>query len=134
MERQLSKLKMSQYHGFTLIELLVVILILSILMAISTPRSLQAVADSQRKSCRANMQTIANAVQSARVRAGALDYSTLIAGGVTATSLTDFQHIPVCPAGGTFTLSMGHSGDNSTFKVSCSYGDHGTFEAGEDAR
>lgn len=120
--------------GFTLIELLVVMLILSILMAISTPLSLQAVADSQRKSCRANMQTIANTVQSARVRVNAANYSALIAAGVTTVSLTDFQHIPVCSAGGAYSLSNGHSGDSSTFKVSCSYGDHGTFEPGEDAR
>ncbi len=120
--------------GFTLIELLVVMLILSILMAISTPLSLQAVADSQRKSCRSNLQTIGNAVQSARVRANATNYGSLIAGGVTAASLTDFQNIPVCSAGGVYSLSAGHSGDSSTFKVSCSYAGHGTFEPGEDAR
>lgn len=120
--------------GFTLIELLVVVLILSILMAISTPLSLQAVADSQRKSCRSNMQTIANAVQSARVRVNAADYSALISGGVTTANLADFQHIPVCSAGGSYSLGVGHSGDSSTFKVTCSFGDHGTFEPGEDAR
>jgi len=53
--------------GFTLIELLVVVLILSILMAVALPLYLSAVADSQKKTCRANMQTIANAVQAARV-------------------------------------------------------------------
>ena len=56
--------------GFTLIELLVVVLILSILMAVALPLYLSAVSDSQRKTCRANMQTIANAVQAARVKNG----------------------------------------------------------------
>ena len=51
-------------RGFTLIELLVVVLILAVLMAVSIPLYLSAVADSQRKTCRANMQTIANAVRS----------------------------------------------------------------------
>src|SRR5947209_8168378 len=47
--------------GFTLIELLIVILILAILMAVAMPLYLGAVSDSQIKTCRANMQTIANA-------------------------------------------------------------------------
>ena len=47
--------------GFTLIELLIVILVLAILMAVALPLYLGAVADSQLKTCRANMQTIANA-------------------------------------------------------------------------
>ena len=39
--------------GFTLIELLVVVLILAILMAVAMPLYLSAVADSQKKTCRA---------------------------------------------------------------------------------
>ena len=56
-------------RGFTLIELLVVVLILAVLMAVSIPLYLSAVADSQTKTCRSNMQTIANAVQAATSRA-----------------------------------------------------------------
>src|SRR5580704_5832602 len=59
--------KRANRKGFTLIELLVVVLILSILMAVALPLYLSAVADSQKKTCRANMQTIANTVQAARV-------------------------------------------------------------------
>jgi type IV pilus assembly protein PilA len=58
--------------GFTLIELLVVVLILSILMAVALPLYLSAISDAQRKTCRANLQTIANAVQSARVKTNAI--------------------------------------------------------------
>jgi len=61
----------SNRRGFTLIELLVVVLILSILMAVALPLYLSAVADSQKKTCRANMQTIANAALAARVRTNA---------------------------------------------------------------
>src|SRR5215468_8161298 len=57
--------KLNKKSGFTLIELLVVVLILAILMAVALPLYLNAVADSSRKTCRANMQTIANAVQAA---------------------------------------------------------------------
>jgi type IV pilus assembly protein PilA len=59
---------MRKQGGFTLIELLVVILILAILMAIALPLYLRAVRDSNRQTCRSNMQTIANALQAFRVR------------------------------------------------------------------
>jgi type IV pilus assembly protein PilA len=119
--------------GFTLIELLVVVLILSILMAVAMPLYLSAISDAQRKTCRANLQTIANAVQSARVRTNAIDYGALIAGGVTIANLPDLYNVALCPSGGVYTLSDGSSGTDSTFKVSCSVAAHGTFEPGVDS-
>jgi type IV pilus assembly protein PilA len=124
-------------RGFTLIELLVVVLILSILMAVALPLYLSAVADSQKKTCRANMQTIANAVQASRVRTNAANYGTLITGGVTTASLPDLNAVPTCPSAGTYSLANGNSSDNTTFKVACSYGTgataHGTFQPGVDS-
>jgi len=128
-------------RGFTLIELLVVVLILSILMAVALPLYLSAVADSQRKVCRANMQTIANAVQASRVRLNTPNYSTWI-GTASSTwsgssgTLPDLSATPVCPSAGTYTLANGNSGDNTTFKVACSYATgtaHGTFQPGVDS-
>ena len=122
--------------GFTLIELLVVVLILAILMAVALPLYLSAVADSQRKVCRANMQTIANAVQAARVKTVAADYGALITAGVTTASLPDLQAVPVCPNGGAYTLAQGSSASNTTFEVKCSYAGppaHGKFEPGVDS-
>lgn len=88
-------------RGFTLIELLVVVLILAILMAVALPAYLGAVADSEKKTCRANLQTIANAVQAHKVR-------------LRATSYTDnFDHLtadlgakPKCPSGGDYTIKV----------------------------
>ena len=121
--------------GFTLIELLVVVLILAILMAVALPLYLSAVADSQKKTCRANMQTIANAVQAARVKSGAADFTTLIAGGVTTTNIPDLAALPVCPNAGAYTLVAGTGGATS-FKVNCGFGTgaaaHGSFEPGVD--
>lgn len=81
--------------GFTLIELLVVILILAVLMAIALPLYLRAVRDSQRQTCRSNMQTIANAEQAYRVRSVGHAYTT------TLTDLVgddqDLQAVPQCP-------------------------------------
>ncbi len=126
---------MSRKRGFTLIELLVVVLILAILMAVALPLYLSAVADSQKKTCRANMQTIANAVQAARVKGIYGDYASFI-GSVSTTLEPDLQSVPVCPNAGTYTIAQGNSGDNTTFKVVCSYAGppaHGTFQPGVDS-
>jgi type IV pilus assembly protein PilA len=121
--------------GFTLIELLVVVLILAILMAVAMPLYLSAVADSQKKTCRANMQTIANAVEAARVKIGVSDYGALIAGGVNSTNIPDLTALPLCPVAGTsaYTLAAG-TGGTSSFKVLCATGlaVHGKFEPGVD--
>ena len=119
-------------RGFTLIELLVVVLILSILMAVSIPLYLSAVADSQKKTCRANMQTIANSVQAARIKNSSADYSSFV-GSVTTTLEPDLQAVPVCPRAGAYSIANGSSGSSSTFKVSCNSAGHGTFEPGVDS-
>lgn len=118
--------------GFTLVELLVVTLILSILMAVSLPTYLSAVADSQKKVCRANMQTIANTIQAAKIKTNGVDYSSFI-GSVTTTLEQDLQGVPVCPNGGTYTVGFGISNNATTFKVSCSAAGHGMFRPGVDS-
>ena len=117
--------------GFTLIELLVVVLILAILMAVALPLYLSAVADSQKKTCRANMQTIANAVAAARVKSGAVDFSGFL-GAVTTTLEPDLASVPFCPISGAaaYTIVAGTTG--TSFKVSCATVAHGTFEPGVD--
>ena len=132
----------SNRKGFTLIELLVVVLILAILMAVAMPLYLSAVSDSQKKTCRANMQTIANAAQAARVRIAANDYSSIIAKSAASIdilasdtasgSLTDLSAIPSCPNGGVYKIAQGATADNTTFLVSCTATGHGTFQPGVD--
>src|SRR5438094_9831285 len=86
--------------GFTLIELLIVILVLAILMAVALPLYLAAVSDSQVKTCRSNMQSIANAEAA---------YKTNSTGHVYTTDLTALSSnlgaTPVCPSGGTYSVS-----------------------------
>ncbi|HJP83743.1 MAG TPA: prepilin-type N-terminal cleavage/methylation domain-containing protein [Fimbriimonadaceae bacterium] len=105
-------------RGFTLIELLVVVLILAILMAIALPLYLSAVADSEVKTCRSNMQTIANAVQAYRVKNR--DTSLLPA----PSALTgDLGAVPICPKGGTYSVG---SGGGQGFTVTCTGTSNGT--------
>lgn len=136
----MSRMQICAYRrrkGFTLIELLIVVLILAILMAVALPLYLSAVSDSQKKTCRANLQTIANAVAAARVKSNAANYGTLISGGVAVSNLPDLTAVPTCPNAGHYTLANGSSGDNTTFQVQCSFGTgadaHGKYEPGVDA-
>jgi type IV pilus assembly protein PilA len=123
--------------GFTLIELLIVILVLAILMAVALPLYLAAVADSQVKTCRSNMQTIANAEQA---------YKTQDSSHLYTTNLSDLNSnlgaTPVCPSAGTYTveISTGSSTANNGatvpsggLVVSCSASGHGKFAPGIDS-
>jgi len=86
--------------GFTLIELLVVILILAILMAIALPLYLRAVRNSNRQTCRSNMQTIGNAAQAYRIRSAGHSYPAdvlVLTAPDPVTGLADLQSVPECP-------------------------------------
>ena len=123
-------------RGFTLVELLVVVLILATLMAVALPLYLSSVADSAKKTCRANMQSIANAAQAWKVKNRANDFT-----GLTLSSLTpDLGATPVCPSGGTYTTLLtgtvsDSSGTSQTIPtsgmgISCSFTGHNGFIPG----
>lgn len=123
--------------AFTLIELLIVILVLAILMAVALPLYLAAVTDAQLKTCRANMQTIANAEAAWKTADLTHTYTT------TLTNLNaNLGATPVCPTNGTYsvvisagaTTSNGKTVPSGGIMVSCSATGHGTFAPGIDSQ
>ena len=101
--------------GFTLIELLVVILILAILLAIGLPLYLRAVADSERRTCETNMQTIATAVQAYRVHHPDHEYPadlTVLTEPLSGETTADLQEVPLCPNGGDYSITYDPEGSD----------------------
>lgn len=125
-------------QGFTLMELLVVVLILAILMAVALPLYLRAAEDSARKVCRANMQTIANAVQAARAATRERDFGAFV-GDLTMEmcrkKLKDLPEPPRCP--GTpppNVVNYRVEASPGPFTVRCLVvAGHGTFTPGADS-
>src|SRR5437762_2163717 len=93
--------RMRMRRGYTIVELLIVVLILSILMAVALPLYLAALADSERRTCRSNMYSIAQAEQA---------YKTRISSHVYTTDMTnlypDLGSTPLCPKFGMYTVTI----------------------------
>ena len=101
--------------------------------SVALPLYLSSQANAEKRTCRANLQTIANAVQAAKVSGRLTDYSTFVGAVATATE-PDLQSVPICPTGGSYTVENGAGGTNATYRVKCSVAVHGTFEPGVDSQ
>jgi len=87
--------------GFTLIESLIMLVILAVGMAVTIPLFVTAMSDGKKKQCRANMQAIADAEQQYKIKSATHVYTTAL------TNLVgDFPVVPVCPNGGTYTVTI----------------------------
>jgi len=93
--------KSRRRRGFTLVELLIVVFIISILMNVALPFYLASAADAAKKTCRANMQSICNAAVAWKTKNRAYSFT-----GLTPAALNgDLGNLPLCPSGGTYTIS-----------------------------
>ena len=88
--------------GFTLVEIMIVVAIIGLLAAIAIPNFMKAREKAQTNACVANLRQMDGAIT-----LWALDNSKSSSDAVTMGDLvTDYiKSTPVCPAGGTYTLS-----------------------------
>ena|SRR5579872_1137504 len=128
----------ARHKGFTLIELLTAILIIAILMAVAIPLYLGIVADGDRKICRANMQSIANAEMAYQNQNPSHTFTT----NLTALS-PNLGATPVCPAGGAYRVQISNgnntAGNGQTVPaggliIRCRGVGHGRFAPGIDSQ
>lgn len=125
------RIKGRKTRGFTLIELLIVILVLSILMAVALPLYLAAVSDSELKTCRANMWSIAQAEQAYKVKNVSHTYTTNLS-----DLDADLGQTPICPSAGTYSVAIsdgtqvannGMTVPAGGMIIQCSASGHGVF-------
>lgn len=105
-------------------------MIIGILMAIAMPLYLMAIADANRKTCRANEQTIGNAIHAHRVATRSSTYP--VGNAVTLLLAPDLLTMPICPESGTYSIAAGTGG--APFAVQCTVGGHGSFQYGVDSQ
>jgi type IV pilus assembly protein PilA len=99
------------------------------LIVVAIPQGSKHSAIDNKKTCRANEQTIANAVQASRVEHRANSYS-MFYGPVRLHLLPDLQSMPICPDHGRYSILRTKKGHNDSYKIHCSI--HGDFEPGKD--
>ncbi|HZO90204.1 MAG TPA: prepilin-type N-terminal cleavage/methylation domain-containing protein [Chthonomonadaceae bacterium] len=117
--------------GFTLVELLVVVLILAILMAVAIPAYLAAVRESRRRTCRANMQTIAHAEQAFLIKhpAGYEPNLQNLVGSNPDGTPRDLQAMPICPENGQYSVDTG-TNNQGPITIHCTIPDHDKTDDG----
>jgi|ADurb_Gel_03_Slu_FD_contig_21_1097504_length_494_multi_10_in_0_out_0_1 prepilin-type N-terminal cleavage/methylation domain-containing protein len=105
------------YKGFTLVEIMIVVAIIGLLIAIALPNFVIARKRSMMNACKANMKQIDGAIQQALIN-GVTNIGTTIT--TTSPLIPDYiKDVPVCKAGGTYTIDP----TVSTNSVTCSYVD-----------
>jgi prepilin-type N-terminal cleavage/methylation domain-containing protein len=125
-------------RGFSLIELVVALLIGGILLSIAMPIYQNAQTAGQNASCRANLESIANAAEQLRMKTASRAYTT----SLSALS-GELLQTPICPTGGTYTISVsngtatsqsGQTVPSGGLVISCSNPAHGVFAPGIDTQ
>jgi len=104
---------MKSKKGFTLVELLIVVLILGALAAIAIPRISASTTTAKVNACKTNQDILNSQIEMYRADTGSYP-ATL--GALTSDANYFPDDTPVCPSGGTYSMSSN--------RVSCNYAGH----------
>ena len=117
--------------------MLIVVVILAVLMAVALPLYLGATFNSEIATCRANMQSIADAEAAYRTRTATHMFTTVL------SDLNgDLLSTPLCPSSGTYSAEIsdgtllaknGRTVPIGGLLVKCSAAGHGVFAPGVDS-
>ena len=97
------KVNTSRKSGFTLVEIMIVVAIIGLLAAIAIPNFVRARSASQANACINNMRQIDSGVQQWALENGKKD--TDAPDSAEVAKYIKGQVMPVCPAGGAYTLA-----------------------------
>lgn len=105
--------------GFTLVEMVVVIVIIAILASIITIAAIAYVDKANQSVCKNNEATIKTELQAKYAQNGGLtseELDTYMTETMHATKTGDNEYSGVCPAGGTYTVTVN---DDGTIDIDC---------------
>jgi len=131
---------MSRKRGYTFVEITTVTLVMAVLAGVAVALFNSAVATAQRQGCRANMQTLVNALEQYRVHDPAHRYpdkgkkgKSILKEADLAAALVpaELPGLPRCPGGGSYVMDP--PGDEQKLVLRCSIAAHGEFQAGVDS-
>ncbi len=124
-------MKMKLKKGFTLVEIMIVVAIIAILAAIAIPNFVKYRKESQQGTCEQTRAQIVTAAENWGAKTANASATTVSLDDLAPTDGSGyFKTKPVCPAGGTYTISKNST--SGAWECTCSAEGHSAAAAAEE--